>query len=206
MAHLMEGNRRFVSEKLEHPNHGEEARKGLLSGQNPFAVVLACADSRLPPVNIFDQGLGDVFVIRVAGNLLNDHVLGSIEYAVAHLHTPLVMVMGHAFCGAIGAVAQGVKLSGHIASLTPSIDSALKRAEKLEGDLVDNAARELAITVASDIALSEPIIGDLVNDGKVLVVASYYDLSSGVVTLLSGTQPLPAEYCVGNNTKEQDAT
>ncbi len=162
MAHLMEGNRRFVSEKLEHPNHGEEARKGLLSGQNPFAVVLACADSRLPPVNIFDQGLGDVFVIRVAGNLLNDHVLGSIEYAVAHLHTPLVMVMGHAFCGAIGAVAQGVKLSGHIASLTPSIDSALKRAEKLEGDLVDNAARELAITVASDIALSEPIIGDLV--------------------------------------------
>ena len=187
----MAGNRRFISGRLEHPNHGEEARKGLISGQDPFAVVLACADSRLPPVDIFDQGLGDLFVIRVAGNLLNDHILGSIEYAVAYLHTPLVMVMGHACCGAIDAVAKGVKLSGHIATLTPSIDSALKRAQHQEGNLVDNAAKELAITIASDIALSEPIIGDLVHDGKVLVVASYYDLSTGVVTLLSSTRPLP---------------
>lgn len=187
----MEGNRRFISGRLEHPNHGEEARKGLISGQDPFAVVLACADSRLPPVDIFDQGLGDLFVIRVAGNLLNDHILGSIEYAVACLHTPLVMVMGHACCGAIDAVAKGAKLSGHIATLTPSIDAALKRAQRSEGNLVNNAAKELALGIAADIALSEPIIGDLVHDGKVLVVASYYDLSTGVVTLLSSTRPLP---------------
>ena len=205
LAQLLEGNRRFISGTLEHPNHGEEARRGLVSGQEPFAVVLACADSRLPPVDIFDQGLGDVFVIRVAGNLLNDHVLGSIEYAVAHLNTPLVMVMGHASCGAISAVAKGVKLSGHIASLTPSIDAALKRAQKLEGDLVDNAAKELALGIAVNIARSEPIIGDLVTEGKVLVVASYYDLDTGVVTLLSSTQPLPIGYN-GTNRSRSNST
>lgn len=185
---LLEGNQRFVAGTMEHPNNGEEARKGLLSGQEPYAVVLACADSRLPPVDIFDQGLGDLFVIRVAGNLLNDHVLGSIEYAVSHLHTPLVMVMGHTYCGAITAVAKGLKLTGHMASLSPKIDIALKRANKLEGDLVDNAAKELALLTAASIARSEPIIGDLVKEGKVLVVASYYDLDSGKVSVLSSSQ------------------
>ena len=185
---LLEGNQRFVAGTMEHPNNSEEARKGLLSGQEPYAVVLACADSRLPPVDIFDQGLGDLFVIRVAGNLLNDHVLGSIEYAVSHLHTPLVMVMGHTYCGAITAVAKGLKLTGHMASLSPKIDIALKRANKLEGDLVDNAAKELALLTAASIARSEPIIGDLVKEGKVLVVASYYDLDSGKVSVLSSSQ------------------
>ena len=185
---LLEGNQRFVAGTMEHPNNSEEARKGLLSGQEPYAVVLACADSRLPPVDIFDQGLGDLFVIRVAGNLLNDHVLGRIEYAVSHLHTPLVMVMGHTYCGAITAVAKGLKLTGHMASLSPKIDIALKRANKLEGDLVDNAAKELALLTAASIARSEPIIGDLVKEGKVLVVASYYDLDSVKVSVLSSSQ------------------
>ena len=188
LEQLLEGNKRFVDGTMEHPNNSEEARKGLITGQEPYAVVLACADSRLPPVDIFDQGLGDLFVIRVAGNLLNDHVLGSIEYAVSHLHTPLVMVMGHTYCGAITAVAQGVKLSGHMSTLSPKIDIALKRAQKQEGDLVDNAAKELALLTAASIARSEPIIGDLVKEGKVLVVASYYDLDSGKVSVLSSSQ------------------
>jgi carbonic anhydrase len=181
---LLAGNKRFLSGKLEHPNHCEESRKGLVSGQDPVAVVLACADSRVPPVDIFDQGLGDLFILRVAGNIINDHILGSIEYAVSHLHTPLVMVMGHSSCGAVGAVAQGVKLGGHIASLTPSIEAALKKAKGQEGHWTNNAAKELAKTTAKKIEESEPIIADLVIEGKVLVVATYYDLSTGEVVML----------------------
>lgn len=181
---LLDGNTRFLTGKLEHPNHCEESRKGLVSRQEPIAVVLACADSRVPPVDIFDQGLGDLFVLRVAGNIINDHILGSIEYAVSHLHTPLVMVMGHSSCGAVGAVAQGVKLGGHIASLTPAIEAALKKAKGQEGHWTNNAAMELAKTMAKKIEESEPIVADLVQEGKVFVVATYYDLTTGEVIVL----------------------
>ena len=188
LGRLLEGNKRFVAGTPHHPDHITDIRRGLVNGQEPLAAVLTCADSRVPPVDVFDQGLGDLFVVRVAGNLINDHILGSIEYAVSHLHTPLVMVMGHSSCGAVTAVAQGVKLSGHIASLTPPIDTALKRAKGQEGDLVNNAAKELAMSTAKQIALSEPIIGDMVHENKVLVVASYYDLDTGEVNLLYSTQ------------------
>lgn len=184
LQRLLDGNKRFMSGKLEHPNHCEESRRGLVSGQDPLAVVLTCADSRVPPVDVFDQGLGDIFVVRVAGNVINDQILGSIEYAVAHLHTPLVMVMGHSSCGAVSAVAQGVKLDGHIASLTPSIDAALKKTKGMEGHWTNNAAKVLARTTARKIAESEPIIADLVQEGRVLVVASYYDLETGEVAVL----------------------
>jgi carbonic anhydrase len=188
LGRLLEGNKRFVAGTPHHPDHITDIRRGLVNGQEPLAAVLTCADSRVPPVDVFDQGLGDLFVVRVAGNLINDHILGSIEYAVSHLHTPLVMVMGHSSCGAVTAVAQGVKLSGHIASLTPPIDTALKRAKGQEGDLVNNAAKELAMSTAKQIALSEPIIGDMVHENKVLVVASYYDLDTGEVNLLYSSQ------------------
>ena len=188
LGRLLEGNKRFVAGTPHHPGHITDIRRGLVNGQEPLAAVLTCADSRVPPVDVFDQGLGDLFVVRVAGNLINDHILGSIEYAVSHLHTPLVMVMGHSSCGAVTAVAQGVKLSGHIASLTPHIDTALKRAKGQEGDLVNNAAKELAMSTAKQIALSEPIIGDMVHENKVLVVASYYDLDTGEVNLLYSSQ------------------
>ncbi|MGE4559848.1 MAG: carbonic anhydrase [Desulfobulbus sp.] len=181
---LLDGNKRFINGNLEHPNHCEESRRGLVSGQDPIAVVLTCADSRVPPVDVFDQGLGDLFVVRVAGNIINDQILGSIEYAVAHLHTPLVMVMGHSSCGAVSAVAQGVKLDGHIASLTPSIDAALKKTKGLDGNWTNNAAKALAIATAKKIAESEPIVADLVQEERVLVVATYYDLETGEVVLL----------------------
>ena len=182
---LMEGNRRFVEGKLEHPHRSEEVRRGLVSGQNPFAVLLTCADSRLLPVDCFDQGLGDIFVIRVAGGVLNDQVVGSIEYAVDHLGTPLVVIMSHDSCGAITAVSQGVKLPGHTATLTPSIDAALKRAQKQDGDLINNAAKELSLAMADEVSRSEPILADLVKTGRVMVVPCFYDLASGEVTLLS---------------------
>jgi carbonic anhydrase len=181
---LTEGNQRFVSGNLLNPNHCEESRQNLASGQEPIATILSCADSRVPPVDIFDQGLGDLFVVRVAGNIIGDHALGSIEYAVKHLHTPLVIVMGHSSCGAIGAVASGANLEGHIATLGPAIQAAIKRVEANEGDLVNNASRELARQIARKIAESEPIIADLNKSGAVRIVPAYYELQSGRVLFL----------------------
>ena len=181
---LLEGNKRFVTGKLEHPNHCEESRDAVTGGQEPIATILTCADSRVPPVDIFDQGIGDIFVIRVAGNIIGDHSLGSIEYAVLHLHTPLVIVMGHSCCGAVGAVASDVKLDGHMASFTAPIQTAIKNVKDQEGDLVDNAAKEVATMIASQIASSQPIIGDIAKAGKVKVIPAYYDLKTGEVSLL----------------------
>ena len=181
---LKDGNKRFVSGKLEHPNHCEESRQSLVSGQEPIATVLTCADSRVPPVDIFDQGLGDLFVVRVAGNVIGDHTLGSIEYAVKHLHTPLVIVMGHTSCGAVGAVASGAALEGHIATLGPAIQTAIKNVNEMEGDLINNASKELARQISVKIAQSEPIIAELVTSGAVKVVPAYYDLLSGEVEFL----------------------
>lgn len=181
---LKNGNKRFASGKLEHPNHCEESRQSLATGQEPIATILTCADSRVPPVDIFDQGLGDLFVVRVAGNVIGDHSLGSIEYAVKHLHTPIVIVMGHASCGAIGAVASGSALEGHIATLGPAIQTAIKNIKEVEGDLVNNASKELARLISAKIARSEPIIADLVQNGSVKIVPAYYDLLSGEVEFL----------------------
>jgi len=181
---LKEGNKRFVSGKLEHPNHCEESRQSLATGQEPIATILTCADSRVPPVDIFDQGLGDLFVVRVAGNVIGDHSLGSIEYAVKHLHTPLVIVMGHRSCGAISAVASGATLEGHIATLGPAIQTAIKNIKEVEGDLVNNASKELARLISKKIAESEPVIAELVQVGAVKVVPAYYDLLSGEVEFL----------------------
>lgn len=123
-------------------------------------------------------------MLRVAGNIVNDQILGSIEYAVLHLHCPLVMVLGHTSCGAVSAVAGGARLGGHIASLTPPIDAAIKNVKGLEGDLVNNASMELAKNMATKIEQSEPYVADFVKDGKVKVVASFYDLETGAVSML----------------------
>lgn len=101
LAALVEGNRRYQAQRLTHPHQNAARRAALAAGQHPFAAVLSCADSRVPPEIVFDQGLGDLFVVRVAGNITDDVVLGSLEYAVEHLHVPLVVVLGHYKCGAV---------------------------------------------------------------------------------------------------------
>lgn len=181
---LLTGNKRFVAGELEHPNHCEESRHLTSQKQEPIATVLTCADSRVPPVDIFDQGIGDLFIIRVAGNIIGEHALGSIEYSVKHLHTPLVIVMGHSCCGAVGAVASEIRLEGHMASFTAPIQTAIKRVGDKEGDLVDNAAKELASMISAQLENSEPIIADHVKEGKVRIAPAFYDFSTGKVTLL----------------------
>lgn len=184
LERLMEGNRRFVAAELTHPHQDPTCRLALNAGQTPFAAVLACADSRVPPEILFDQGLGDLFVVRVAGNIVNDQILGSLEYACAHLGTSLIMVMAHSRCGAIGAVASGAELEGHIADLAPAIEPAVERVKGKSGDLTDNAAREVARMTAEKLRDSEPVLKKLVANGAVKVVPAFYELESGEISLL----------------------
>ncbi len=184
LKQLMDGNRRFVSETQVNPNQDQGRRAILKSSQAPFAAILSCADSRVPPEVVFDQGLGDLFVVRVAGNIINDQLLGSLEYAAAHLDTPLIVVLGHTSCGAIGAVASGAELEGHIQSLVSAIQPAVEKAKELDGDLTDNSAREVARMTADQLRSSEPVMSSLVKEGKIKIVPAFYDLETGEVELL----------------------
>jgi carbonic anhydrase len=185
LKELMEGNERYVTSKLMHPHQTAARRSEVAGGQHPFATILGCADSRLSPEIIFDQGLGDLFVVRVAGNIVDDAILGSIEYAAEHLHTPLIVALGHSNCGAVGATVAGGELEGHLPSLARAIMPAVERAKDQAGDLLDNAVRANAKMVAEQLRLSEPVLARLVRNGQLKVVAGYYDLGSGKVTILS---------------------
>ena len=185
LQQLMAGNKRFSASKQTHPDQSPERRAELRDSQNPFAIILGCADSRVPPEVIFDQGLGDLFVVRVAGNILDDIVLGSIEYAAAHLHTPLAMVLGHSGCGAVSAAVAGGELEGHLTSLTSAIQPVLDKIKDKHGDLVNNAAKANAKMVAEQLKCSGPVLSKMVNAGKLKVVAAYYDLDTWDVEIIS---------------------
>lgn len=188
LSRLLEGNRRFVSNKSFHPNEGPNARGKLAGGQAPFAIILGCSDSRVPPEVVFDFGLGDLFVIRVAGNIVEDAGVGSIEYAVEHLGTPLIVVLGHERCGAVKAtietVEAGGEAPGRIGELVRKLKPAVEASKNVPGDKVDNAVRENARRMAKELAGLEPFLKERVDSGKVKVVAARYDLDSGVVELL----------------------
>lgn len=181
LAQLKEGNQRFVAGAATHPQQSVARRTEVAAGQHPVAVVITCADSRLSPEIIFDQGLGTLFVIRNAGNLLDDHVLGSVEYAVEHLGVPLVVVLGHTKCGAVKAAVEGKPLPGHLPSLVTSLAAAVSMAKLKPGDAVDHAVRINARQEAESLNHCEPIISELVRAGRVKIAAGRYDLESGVV-------------------------
>ena len=187
---LKEGNRRYVHGGMARPNADPSRRDDLVTGQHPFATVLTCADSRVPPELIFDQGLGDLFVIRVAGNVSDDAVLGSIEYASLHLGVNLIVVMGHKSCGAVDAAVQNKDFDGpathsHIDALIDAIRPAVLRcARKGDDDLLERSVRENAAMVSQKIRNSKPVLSGLKEQG-VVVQAAYYDLASGKVYWLS---------------------
>ena len=189
LARLMEGNRRYSQHNEQHPDETPARRKELESGQHPFAVILSCSDSRVPPELIFDQGLGDLFVIRVAGNIAADDDLASIEYAVEHLHTKLILVMGHEKCGAVSAAVEGGNAPGHLKSLISAIQPAVEETRNLPGDKIHNCVIANARTVARQIRESEPVLRELIPKEEVKVVAAYYALDAGKVTLLDEAHP-----------------
>ena len=181
---LKEGNERYARHKASHPDQSTERMMGLAAGQHPFAVILSCSDSRVPPELVFDQGLGDLFVVRVAGNTLDDAILGTIEYAVEHLGSPLVVVMGHEKCGAVQAAMSDHEESGHIPSITRPIAPLAAEAKKMPGDPIHNAVLLNTRNVAGQLRQSEPFLKNRVAAGTLQIVAAVYDLASGRVTFV----------------------
>ena len=189
LARLMAGNQRYVRHKEQHPDQSLARRKELEAGQHPFAVILSCSDSRVPPELLFDEGLGDLFVIRVAGNVVDDAVLGSIEYAVEHLGTKLVMVLGHEKCGAVSAAVEAETGAGHIKALVAAIRPSVEASAKEPGDRIHNCVIANARRVAQQVRESEPVLKDAVEKRLVKVVAADYALDSGKVKLLDAARP-----------------
>jgi len=184
LRELIAGNKRYVAVKSIRPHQTPARRSSLVQGQHPIAIVLSCADSRVPPEIIFDQGLGDLFVIRVAGNIADDANLASIEYAVAHLGQHLVVVLGHERCGAVEAVVKGEEKAGHLPALITAIAPAVEASRGQSGDRVDNAVRANIRRVVEDVRTSEPIIAAQVKAGRIRVVGARYDLDTGVVEFI----------------------
>jgi carbonic anhydrase len=180
---LMEGNKRFVNDELQHPHLDSARRKMLSEGQAPHTVVLACSDSRMVPEVIFDQGLGDLFVIRVAGNVAKDKVLGSIEYAIEHLGSKLIFVLSHESCGAVTAALGAEEAPGHIGSILEEIKPAVYIARQQRGDLLENAIKNNALITRERIQDSQPIIHQAIAEKGVKVISGYYHLSDGRVEI-----------------------
>lgn len=182
MQKLVEGNLRYVEGKTIHPNQDGPRRDALAKGQSPFAVIIGCSDSRVPPEVIFDQGLGDLFVIRLAGNIVDDFAIGSIEYAAEHLGTPLIIVLGHESCGAVSAAVSGSEIPGHIKTLVEEIQPAVDKAKSSGGDVLENAIKFNVEAVVEKLKTSHPILDHLVEEGDLKIIGARYDLDEGVVT------------------------
>lgn len=184
LARLVAGNQRFASGNTEHPQQSIDRVHELAQSQAPFAVILGCADSRVPGEVVFDQGLGNLFDVRVAGNVVTPEVVGSIEYAVAYLKTPLVVVLGHERCGAVSAAVQGGELEGSIPSLVKAIAPALARVKGRTGNAVENAVVANIQYQVEKLLQASPVIQEAVRAGKLKVIGGRYDLDEGTVTLV----------------------
>jgi len=187
LARLLAGNARFTAHIPRHPNESAARRHELVSGQRPFAVILGCSDSRVSPELLFDEGLGDLFVIRVAGNIVDDAVLGSIEYAVEHLETKLVVVLGHEKCGAVSAAVEGGIAPGHLKALVAAIRPSVLATASSPGDRIHNCVVDNVRRVARMIRESHPVLEEAGHAGGVRVIAADYELDTGKVRLLEGT-------------------
>jgi carbonic anhydrase len=185
IAKLKECNGRYTSGNLQHPGQTAERRTELANTQHPFASIVSCSDSRVPPEIVFDQGLGDLFIVRVAGNVINDEGLGSIEYSVDHLGARLILVLGHQSCGAVKAAKETIaakgKAPGHIESLVTAIKPAVEATAK---DDLETTIKANVKHVVDALRSSTPILKAEVDSGKVQVIGGYYSLDTGAVTFL----------------------
>lgn len=188
LTRLLDGNTRYVGGKSSHPNQDRSRRDEVAKGQKPFAMILSCADSRVPPEILFDQGLGDLFVVRVAGNIADSHALGSLEYGAQVLGARFLMVLGHEYCGAVDAAVKGGAVGGNIASIVEAIAPAAARAkaDPAKTSLLDTAVTENVREVLAVIGKRSPALAAMAAKGELTIVGARYDLDSGVVTLVPG--------------------
>ena len=184
LAKLMAGNARYAKGNVAHPHQSDARRAEVAKGQKPFAIVVGCSDSRTSPELVFDQGLGDVFVTRLAGSIVDDAALGSIEYGVEHLGASVIVVLGHERCGAVDAAMKGGKLPGKIGAVVKPILPAVKAVQKSATPTLDATIDENARLTAAGLANRSEILEGHVKAGKLKIVAARYDLDSGRVTLV----------------------
>jgi carbonic anhydrase len=188
LERLLAGNRRFCAGKAHHPRQSLADVRRLAARQRPFVVVLGCADSRVSPEVLFDQGLGDVFGNRVAGNVVDPLVLGSIEYAIAEFAPPLLLVLGHERCGAItaavSALSTGDTPPGSIGAVVDAVRPAVASVQDAPGDPVENAVQANVRHQAGLLIARSPIVRSAVAAGTLRVVGARYDLDTAEVTLV----------------------
>jgi len=187
LERLKKGNKRYVEGVSRRHDFAHE-REALAGGQNPYASILSCADSRIAPELAFDSGRGDLFVCRVAGNFANDDTVASLEYGVAVLNSPLILVLGHDSCGAVDATIKSLKdnttLPGHLPSLVAALAPAVKASMDKPGDKLANATRQNVVDVVAKLKSAAPIISAAAADGKIKIVGGIYRLASGKVELI----------------------
>lgn len=188
LQRLLEGNQRYTANKSTNLNESEARRMELVKGQNPFATIFSCVDSRVPPELIFDRGLGDLFIVRTAGEVLDHAVLGSLQYGVAELKIPLLMVLGHEKCGAVKATIEAVENNAEgeaeINWLVEGIRPAVEKVHAAQGDMLDNAVRaNVELTVEK--LKASAILAEALEKGSLNIVGARYDLDSGVVELIA---------------------
>jgi len=182
LSRLKDGNARFTKDKLDGKLQNSSRRSALTGGQNPYAIILSCADSRVVPELAFDTGLGELFVLRVAGNVANTSTIASIEYAVAHIGSPVLVVLGHESCGAVTAAVgggdNGYNLNHLLSHITPAIAASDKDAS------VNAVVKKNAEMTVEELKARSSIIGDAVKNNKLQIVPAYYNLGSGKVEFL----------------------
>ncbi|MCX6354097.1 MAG: carbonic anhydrase [Candidatus Aureabacteria bacterium] len=187
LQQLMAGNRRYAADKAAHPRRGERHRIEVEEKQKPFAAILGCVDSRVPPEIVFDQGLGDLLVIRIGGPVLDNAVVGSLEFCVETFHIPLLMVLGHSNCGAvkatIAAMNKDLREPGQIGTLIEDIRPAVDKARGQSGDLLDNAVNA-NVELIIDRLKKSPVLSAAMEKGVLKIVGARYDLSSGKVEII----------------------
>ncbi len=182
---LKAGNERFVKMRVKHPDETKQRREEMRAGQHPFVAILSCSDSRVPLELIFDQGLGDIFEIRNAGNVLNDHVIGSIEYAVMHCGVKLVVIMGHQDCGAIAATLSGKSETKYIKALEDSIQPAIDKCKKDNLEITsDNVVKEHVIQDIDELMAEDDALVKYMKENNVKIIPAYYSIDTGRVDFL----------------------
>jgi carbonic anhydrase len=189
LARLIAGNQRFIQNRSRHPHQSLADLHRLASGQQPFCIVVGCADSRVPPELLFDQGLGDVFDNRVAGNIVDDLLLGSVEFAVEEFGSPLIVILGHERCGAIkatiGAIQTGGEAPGHIGDIVEALKPIIEPVLAQPGDVVENAVRANIHAQAAGLTERSELIAEHVAAGRLGIVGARYDLDNGRVSLVA---------------------
>lgn len=188
LRRLLEGNERFIANQERHPHRGPELRLQLAEAQHPFAVILGCSDSRVAPEILFDEGLGDLFVIRNAGNIVDTTCLASVEYGVGHLEVPLVLVLGHERCGVVTAAVaiarEGREVQGHIWNLIDAVRPALEKSAEGTEDVIEQTVRAHVMIQVERLRRADPIVSRAVRAGTTRVVGARYDIDQGQVEVL----------------------